>query len=449
MAIVSIIGRPNVGKSSLFNRIIGERRAIVDDMPGVTRDRLYGAVQWKDKNFYIVDTGGLLLKDTDPIMEGMKGQIFQAIDESDVVVFLIDGTAGVTWMDEDVGQVLRSRSSRVILAVNKIDDFSHDNDVLEAYSLGFENIIGISALHGRGVSDLLDKVASMLPETDEVPSSKDGMIKVALVGRPNVGKSSILNFLTGSERSLVSDIPGTTRDSIDAMIDYGGEHFRIVDTAGLRRKSKVRNDIEFYSVVRTMNSVDQCDVAVFVMDAREIATEQDQRLVSEILARGKGVVLVVNKWDLLPNRTDSADSAEKGDDVQKKLREEFRFVVHAPTLFTSATTGRGLHKLLELVSQVYHRRQARFNTTTLNRIIRDILAFDHLPSDKTGHLLRIYYCTQSASAPPTFIFFVNDATIVSKSFENHLARKIREAGDFDGVPLRLFWRSSHGKNEKA
>ncbi|WP_303296648.1 ribosome biogenesis GTPase Der [Pyramidobacter piscolens] len=443
MAIVSIVGRPNVGKSSLFNRIVGERRAIVDDMPGVTRDRLYGCVQWKDKSFYVVDTGGLLLKDKDPIMEGMKDQIFQAIEESDVVIFMIDGSQGVTWMDEDVAQVLRSHSSMVILAVNKIDDFSHEDDVAEAYSLGFEKVVGVSALHDRGIDELLDQVVQMLGDKEDEQGPEEGVISVALVGRPNVGKSSILNALTGSQRSLVSDIPGTTRDSIDAVLEYKGERFRIVDTAGLRRKSRVKDDIEFYSTVRTMDAVDQCDVAIFVMDARELATEQDQRLVGEILARGKGVVLVVNKWDLLPN------TPETGDEVNGKLREEFRFASHAPVLFTSAVSGRRLHRLLDLVSQVHRRRQSRFSTTVLNRIIRDMLAFDRLPTDGTGRRLRIYYCTQSAAVPPTFIFFVNDPAIVTKSFENHLSRKIREAGDFDGVPLRLFWRSSHGNNEKA
>ncbi len=443
MAIVSIVGRPNVGKSSLFNRIIGERRAIVDDMPGVTRDRLYGQVQWKDKNFYIVDTGGLLLKDKDPIMEGIKSQILQAIDESDVVVLMTDGAQGVTWMDEDVAQVLRARSREVILAVNKIDDISHEDKVIEAYSLGFENVIGLSALHNRGVEDLLDKIIAILPQQSEESETGEDIIKVALVGRPNVGKSSILNVLTGNERSLVDDVPGTTRDSIDALIDWEGERFRIVDTAGLRRKSRIRDSIEFYSTVRTMDAVDQCDVAVFIMDARELATDQDQRLVAEILARGKGLVLVVNKWDLLPTNPEAAE------EVKKKLREEFRFVLHAPILYTSAVSGRRLHKLLTTVSQVHKRRLTRFSTTVLNRIIRDMLAFDRLPSDKSGRRLRIYYCTQSEGVPPTFIFFVNDAAIVTKSFENHLSRKIREGGDYDGVPLRLFWRSSHGKEKKT
>ncbi|MGI6075607.1 MAG: ribosome biogenesis GTPase Der [Pyramidobacter sp.] len=443
MAIVSIIGRPNVGKSSLFNRILGSRRAIVDDVPGVTRDRLYGHVQWKEKSFYIVDTGGLLLKDKDPIMEGMKGQIIQAIDESDVVIFMIDGSQGVTWMDSDVAQVLRSRSAKVVLAVNKIDDYSHEHEVLDAYQLGFDKVVGVSAAHDRGIDDLLDQVAALLPSAEEGPSDGSSVVNVAIVGRPNVGKSSILNALLGSERSLVSDVAGTTRDSIDSYIDYKGERFRIVDTAGLRRKSRIKDDIEFYSNVRTMDSIDQCDVAIFVMDATELATELDQRLVDEILTRGKGVVIAVNKWDLLPARP------ETGDKIRERLRDRFRFVTHAPVLFTSAVSGRRLHKLLDLVSQVNKRRSSRFSTTVLNQIIRDMLAFAHLPTDRLGRRLRIYYCTQSANVPPTFIFFVNDTSIVTKSFENHLARKIREAGDYDGVPLRLYWRSSHEKNEKA
>lgn len=437
MAIVSIVGRPNVGKSSLFNRIIGERRAIVDDMPGVTRDRLYGRVQWNDRSFYIVDTGGLLIKDTDPIMRGMKGQILQAIQESDLVVFLIDGTEGVTWMDQDVAQVLRAKSSKVIVAVNKIDDFTHDDNVMEAYTFGFEDVVGVSALHGRGIDTLLNMIIQKLGNDESLQVDDEDVINVAIVGRPNVGKSSILNALTGTNRSLVSDIPGTTRDSIDAMIDYKGERFRVIDTAGLRRKSKIRDNIEFYSSVRAMDSVDQCDVAIFVMDAQEIATEQDQRLASEVLARGKGMVIVVNKWDLLPSSPDAGDKANE------KLRDEFRFIKHAPVLFTSAVSGRRLHKLLDYVSVVYKRRKSRFNTTVLNRIMRDMLAFDHLPSDKNGKQLRIYYCTQGSSVPPTFVFFVNDPQIVTQGFENHIIRKIREAGDYDGVPIRVFWRASH------
>lgn len=441
MPIVSIVGRPNVGKSSLFNRLVGSRRAIVDDQPGVTRDRLFGAVTWKDRDFYLVDTGGLLLKDDDPIVQAMKAQIIQAIEESDVVLFTVDGREGITWMDEDVASVLRKFGSKVILVVNKLDDYKQDDLVYDAYSLGFKHVVGVSALHKRGVEDLMDLTLSLLPDDGMILQPEDDVIKVALVGRPNAGKSSVLNALAGHGRSLVSDVPGTTRDAIDWEMEQDGKRFRIMDTAGLRRKSRINSDIEFYSSVRTMESVDQCDVAVFVLDATELATEQDQRLVGEILARGKGLVLLVNKWDLLPN------DPKKGDEVRDRLAEQFRFAIHAPTLYGSALSGRGLHKLLGLVAQVHRRRLSRFSTTLLNRIVRDMLVFERLPSDGKGRLLRIYYCTQSASVPPTFVFFVNDSEIVTKSFENHMIKKIREMGDYDGVPLRLFWRTSRKPNQ--
>lgn len=433
MAIVSIVGRPNVGKSSLFNRMVGSRRAIVDDQPGVTRDRLFGTVTYKDRSYYLVDTGGLLLEDDDPVMRGMRGQILQAIDESDVVVLVVDGREGVNWMDEDVADQLRRKGSQVILAVNKLDDPVHDSLAYDAYQLGFGHLVGVSAAHGRGIEDLQDKILELLP--DEPFVATEGTINVALVGRPNSGKSSTLNALCGQDRSLVSDVPGTTRDAIDTYVEWGDHTFRIVDTAGLRRKSRRKGDLEFYSSVRTLQAVDECDVAVYIMDATELATEQDQRLVSEIIARGKGLVLVVNKWDLLTGD-------RRGDKVRDTLAEEFRFAAEAPTLFTSALTGRNIHKLLETVQGVWERRQNRFPTRMLNQLVRDMLAFERLPSDGKGRLLRIYYCAQADGLPPTFVFFVNDPAIVTKSFENHMAKKIRELGDFAGVPLRLFWRLS-------
>lgn len=433
MAIVSIVGRPNVGKSSLFNRLVGSRRAIVDDQPGVTRDRLFGTVTYKDRSFYLVDTGGLLLDDDDPVMRGMRGQIMQAIDESDVVVLVVDGREGVNWMDEDVADQLRRKGSSVILAVNKLDDPVHDDLMHQAWSLGFTRVLGLSAAHGRGVEDLLEAIIALLPVEPFV--EQEGTINVALVGRPNSGKSSTLNALCGSERSLVSDVPGTTRDAIDTYVQQGDHTFRIVDTAGLRRKSRRKGDLEFYSSVRTLQAVDECDVAVYIMDATELATEQDQRLVSEIIARGKGLVLVVNKWDLLTGD-------RRGDKVRDTLAEDFRFAAEAPALFTSALTGRNIHKLLDLVVGVWQRRQNRFPTRVLNQLVRDMLAFERLPSDGKGRLLRIYYCAQAEGLPPTFVFFVNDPAIVTKAFQNHMAKKIRELGDFAGVPLRLFWRQS-------
>lgn len=442
MAIVTIVGRPNVGKSSLFNRLIGERRAIVDDVPGVTRDRLYGQVEWRGNSFYLVDTGGLLLRDEDPIMEGMKGQILQAMEESDVILLSVDGREGLTWMDEDIAMVIRKGTPKpVVVVVNKLDDMKFDELVYEAYGLGFQDVVGISAIHARGIDDLLDRVCELLPEDDRSFDEEDE-IKVALVGRPNVGKSSILNRLLGENRSLVSDVPGTTRDSIDSLMELDdGRKLRLIDTAGLRRKSRFKDDIEYYSFVRTMESIDRSDVAILVVDAVEGVTDQDKKLASSIVERGKGIVLVMNKWDLL-----KGDGERIGDEKRDLVRDSLVFVDHAPLVFCSALTGRGVgSKLLGAVLGVYERRKNRFSTTKLNGLLRDVLAFERLPSDKKGKLLRIYYCTQAGVEPPMFVFFVNDRNIVTRSFENHMINQIRRLGDYDGVPIRLFWRNSDGK----
>jgi GTP-binding protein len=442
MAIVTIVGRPNVGKSSLFNRLIGERRAIVDDVPGVTRDRLYGQVEWRGNSFYLVDTGGLLLRDEDPIMEGMKGQILQAMEESDVILLSVDGREGLTWMDEDIAMVIRKGTPKpVVVVVNKLDDMKFDELVYEAYGLGFQDVVGISAIHARGIDDLLDRVCELLPEDDRSFNEEDE-IKVALVGRPNVGKSSILNRLLGENRSLVSDVPGTTRDSIDSLMELDdGRKLRLIDTAGLRRKSRFKDDIEYYSFVRTMESIDRSDVAILVVDAVEGVTDQDKKLASSIVERGKGIVLVMNKWDLL-----KGDGERIGDEKRDLVRDSLVFVNHAPLVFCSALTGRGVGaKLLDAVLGVYERRKNRFSTTKLNGLLRDVLAFERLPSDKKGKLLRIYYCTQAGVEPPMFVFFVNERNIVTRSFENHMINQIRRLGDYDGVPIRLFWRNSDGK----
>ncbi|PIE55411.1 MAG: ribosome biogenesis GTPase Der [Dethiosulfovibrio peptidovorans] len=442
MAIVTIVGRPNVGKSSLFNRMIGERRAIVDDVPGVTRDRLYGDVEWRDEKFYLVDTGGLLLRDEDPIMEGMKEQILQAMEESDLILLTIDGREGITWMDEDIAMVVRKGAPKpVIVVVNKLDDMKFDELVYDAYALGFSDVVGVSAIHARGVDDLMERIVELLPEKAR-PEEEEDEIRVALVGRPNVGKSSILNHLLGENRSLVSDVPGTTRDSIDSLLMLDdGIRMRLIDTAGLRRKSRFKDDIEYYSFVRTMESLDRCDVSLLVMDGAEGVTDQDKKLASAVVERGKGIVLVMNKWDLLKGM-----SERLGDEKRDHVREELSFVGHAPLIFSSAKTGRGLGaKLTDAVIEVSQRRRGRVATTKLNGLLRDVLAFERLPSDKRGKLLRIYYCTQADVAPPTFVFFVNDREIVTKGFHNHMVNQLRKLGDYDGVPLRLFWRNSDGK----
>ncbi len=438
MAVVSIIGRPNVGKSSLFNRLVGRREAIVDDMPGVTRDRLYGEAEWRERKFYVVDTGGFLTRDENAFMEGMRVQISIALEESDLVLFVIDGREGPNWMDEDVADILRKSGKPVVVVANKIDDGIHEDLVFQAYSLGFEDVIGVSAEHKRNIYDLLDAILEKIPPEESQPEDVQA-ISVAIVGRPNVGKSSILNYLAKQERSLVSDIPGTTRDAVDTLVTIDGTLFRLIDTAGLRRKSRVDNDIEYYSFVRTLQAVDRCDVALLVMDASEPFTDQDKKLAAEILARGKGILLILNKWDLLTPRDNL------GDEMKHKLRDEMVFLSFAPVHFISALTGRGLQKIPKAIEAIAENRRRRIGTTLLNRLVRDILAFDRLPTDKKGRAFKIFYVTQADVAPPTFIFFVNYPDLALPSFENHMEKEIRGLENFEGTPIRIFWR---GKEEK-
>ncbi|MDD2453447.1 ribosome biogenesis GTPase Der [Aminivibrio sp.] len=439
MPVVSIIGRPNVGKSSLFNRLTGRREAIVDDMPGVTRDRLYGEAEWRDRKFYVVDTGGFLAKDEHAFVHGMRQQVRTALAESDVVLFMIDGREGPTWMDDDVADMLRKSGKPVIVVANKIDDSIHEDLVYQAYSLGFDEVIGISAEHKRNIYDLLDLVIEKLPK-DEPMAEASSEVRVAIVGKPNVGKSSLLNYLAGEERSLVTDIPGTTRDAVDTSVTIGGVSFRLIDTAGLRRKSRIEDNIEYYSYIRTLQAIDRCDVALLLMDATEPFTDQDKKLASEISERGKGIVLLVNKWDLLGKKD------ELGDVMKRKLKDEMGFVSFAPLHFISALTGRGIQKVPELVLKVNGNRNSRIGTTLLNRLVRDILAFDRLPTDSRGRAFKIFYCTQAEIAPPTFIFFVNFPDLAEKAFENHMEKELRSLADFEGTPLRIFWR---GKEEKS
>ena len=437
MAIITIVGRPNVGKSSLFNRIVGRREAIVDDMPGVTRDRIYGEAEWKGCPFYVIDTGGLLVKDEDPFTKGIRSQVALAIEESDLIVFVIDGNDGATFMDEDVATLLRKSGKPVLLVVNKIDDPKHEIRALEAYSLGFDEVFSISALHKTGVDSLLNRVVELLPESIEYESS-DSIIKVAIIGRPNVGKSSLFNRLAGKERAMVSPVAGTTRDAIDTEVMIGDKKFRIVDTAGMRKKSNISSDIEYYSFVRTLQAIDRSDVALLVMDASEPCSEQDKKLAARVAEKGRGLMLILNKWDLLDKEN------KQGDKMTKLIKEEMVFVNWAPIAFTCALTGRGLNKLGEEINQIYLNRQKRIPTSVLNRLMRDVLAFDHFPSDKRGRSLKIYYCLQPDIEPPTFLFFVNKPEIADNAFTNHIKKELRTLEDFSGAPLRVFWR---GKEE--
>lgn len=434
MAIVAIVGRPNVGKSSIFNRILGKRAAIVDDQPGVTRDRLYGETEWAGKKFYIVDTGGIMSETEHPFMDLIEKQVDLALDESSAIIFVVDGRTGVTPTDEEIAHKLRRSGKPVVVVMNKLDNEKQEDAMLgEAYGLGFDEVVASSAEHNTGFGEMLDFITSKL-ESEEFDSD-DGEIRVTLVGRPNVGKSSLLNAFAGEERSMVSDIAGTTRDVVDSVVEMNGHRFRFLDTAGLRRKSRVNTGLEYYSNVRTYQAIDRCHVALVLLDAQDPVTEQDKRLIGQVLERGKGLILVVNKWDLAPREE------KVGDVMTKKLIEELPFAAHAPRVFISALSGRSLGKLPELILKVEENRRRRIATSELNKLVKEVLVFERMPGDGKGHSLKIYYCTQADGAPPAFIFFVNDSELCSKSFKRHLENLLREMADFSGVPIKIFMRN--------
>ena len=431
MAIAAIIGRPNVGKSSLFNRLIGRRESIVDDAPGVTRDRIYGEAEWRGRSFYVIDTGGILGEES-AFSAGIRAHVEAAIEECDAVVMVLDGQAGVTAADEEVAHLLRRSRKPVIVAANKLDDIKHDDSANEAYELGFEHVVPISALHKRNLEDLLDLLTELLPD-DKLQEEATDEVRLAIVGKPNVGKSSMLNGLAGAERSLVSPVAGTTRDPVDTAVTLEGQRFRIVDTAGLRRRGRMDSALEYYSFVRTLAAVDRCDVALLLMDAQDPCTDQDKKIAAHVVEKGKGLVLILNKWDLVTGD-------RPGDKLTKRIRDDMPFLSWAPILFTSAKSGRGMQRIAQTVLAVREARRRRIPTNVLNRLMRDVLAFDRLPSNRKGRSLRIYYCSQADTEPPTFIFFVNEPDIVNTAFENHVRNELRRLEDFTGTPLRVFWR---------
>ena len=431
--IVAIIGRPNAGKSSLFNRLTGTKNAIVDDMPGVTRDRLYGEAEHWGRSFYVIDTGGIFGEDTE-FSSGIRAHVDEAVKECDVILFLIDGKDGVTGSDEEIADFIRKAGNRpVIVAVNKLDDPKHDDSANDAYVLGFEHVLPISAVHKRGLDELLDLVCELLPPDTDDDDASDEEIRLVIAGKPNVGKSSLLNRIAGAERSLVSPVAGTTRDPVDMSINLEGQAYRLIDTAGLRRRAKFDGDLEYYSFVRTLAAVDRSDIALLLMDARDPCTDQDKKIAAHVVRKGKGLVIVLNKWDLITGEG-------KADKLIKKIRDDMPFVNYAPVVFASALNGRGIAKILEAVKTVYANRKKRIPTNMLNRLMRDVLAFDRLPSDRKGRALKVYYCSQAESEPPTFIFFVNNPELVNGGFENHVKNKLRELEDFTGTPIRTFWR---------
>jgi len=425
--------------------MIGRREAIVDDAPGVTRDRLYGEAEWNGRTFYAVDTGGILGEQTS-LSAGIETQVRIALSECDVAVLVVDGTVGVTPSDEAVALLLRHSKCPVVVAVNKIDDVKHDPRVTDAYALGFDDVVGVSAAHKRNMDELMDRLVEKLSNAEDERDEDE--IRVAIVGRPNVGKSSLLNKLAKEERALVSPIAGTTRDPVDTSIVMEGRRFRLVDTAGLRKKGRMDSDLEYYSFVRTLAAVDRADVALLLMEADEPCTDLDKKIASHVVEKGGGVVLLVNKWDLLPKKD------KLGDKMTEKIRDEMPFLSWAPILFISALNGRGVPKIASTVTRVFENRRRRIPTNVLNRLMRDVLAFDRLPSNKRGKSLKIYYCSQCGTEPPAFVFFVNDPEIVDNAFEKHVQKELRglaavdgAVGDgFSGSPVRTFWR---GREEES
>jgi len=430
--VVAIVGRPNVGKSTIFNRIIGDRLAIVEDKPGVTRDRIYGSAEWNGKTFSIVDTGGIEIDTGDEIMRSVRAQAELAIDEADVIVFMVDGKAGLTHADEEVARLLFRSGKPVVVAVNKVDNPGRIDTIYEFYSLGFGDPVPISGAHGTGLGDLLDRVAEALPErTDE--AYEDDVIRVALIGRPNVGKSSLVNAILGEERVIVSDVAGTTRDAIDTPFEKDGRKFVLIDTAGMRKRGKIYETTEKYSVLRSLKAIERADVVLVLINAVEGIIEQDKHIAGYAHEAGKASVLVVNKWD----------AVEKDDKTMRqfelRIRDHFQFMDYAPIVFLSAKTKQRLHKLLPVVEHVAEQHAMRVQTHLLNDIVADAVAVNPPPTDK-GKRLRINYATQVAVKPPTIVLFVNDPELMHFSYSRYLENKIREAFAFEGTPIRIIVR---------
>lgn len=444
--IVALVGRPNVGKSTFFNRLIGERQAIVEGEPGTTRDRLYGTTEWNGRAFTVVDTAGLVGADDDPnlppgeIARSAREQAHLAIAEADVIVFMVDVREGMTTTDADVGEILRQTSKPVVLAANKSDNQEREFNAVEFYALNLGDPIPMSGYHGTGTGDVLDQVVAAFPppatEEDEHET-----IRVALVGRPNVGKSSLLNMLLGQERSVVSAIPGTTRDSIDTLLNYEGTAFTLIDTAGVRRAGRIQRGVERYSVLRTLRAVERCDVALLLIDAQEGITAQDTHIAGMILEEKKGIIILVNKWDVVEKDTYTFN------EYTQRIKDAFRFLDYAPVLFISATTGQRVPKILPLVQEVHSERNRRIPTSELNELLRQAVLQHPPPATKKGAHLRIYYATQPQVAPPVFLFFANNSEMIHWSYARYLENRIRERYRFVGTPLTVVFRSSHERNK--
>lgn len=438
MAIVAVVGRPNVGKSSLFNKIVNQRLSIVEDTPGVTRDRIYCDTEWNGIKFTLVDTGGIEPRTNDVILSQMRAQAQVAIDKADVVIMVVDIQSGMTSTDADVAQMLLKANKKVVLCVNKVDrPGAEPPEIYEFYNLGLGDPFGVSAVHGLGIGDLLDEVVKELRDVPEEPEY-EGAIKVALIGKPNVGKSSLVNYMLGENRMLVSDIPGTTRDAVDSVKENKYGKFVFIDTAGLRKKSKVNENIERYSVVRSYMAVDRADVVLIMIDANEGVTEQDTKIAGFAHERGKASVIVVNKWDIVEKDDKTMNR------IKEKVVEDLKYMSYAPVIFISAKTGQRVEKLYELINYVHEQHGRRVSTGVLNDVLADATTKVQPPTDK-GKRLKIFYMTQPATNPPTFVAFCNDSDLFHFSYQRYLENQIRQTFGLEGTPIRFIVRE---KNEK-
>ncbi len=440
-AIVAIVGRPNVGKSTLFNLLANKRISIVEDTPGVTRDRLYATAEWLDKEFMMVDTGGIETMNNDVIAVSVRQQAEIAIREADVILFVCDARTGITNEDQEVANILRRSQKPIVLVVNKADSPKQEMGIFEFYNLGIGEPVPISAANHLGLGDMLDAVVEKFPSTVTSGEEQDeDEIKVALIGRPNVGKSSIFNCLVGQERSIVSDVAGTTRDAIDTPVTIDKQKYLFIDTAGMRRKARIDEPIEKYSVIRSLRAVDRSDVILMVIDAVEGVTEQDKKIVGYVHEAGKGVILVVNKWDLY--KKDNSSTLR----YTEELRKELVFLQYAPVVYVSALTKQRIHRLPEVISYVAEQNAMRISTSVLNQVINDATAINPPPTDK-GKRLKILFSTQVKTKPPTFVIFVNYPEIMHFSYQRYLENKLRESFGFEGTPLNLIIRAKNEEDE--
>ncbi|MCC0630308.1 ribosome biogenesis GTPase Der [Clostridioides sp. ES-S-0171-01] len=435
--VVAVVGRPNVGKSTIFNKFAGKRISIVENTPGVTRDRIFAEVEWLDKYFTLVDTGGIEPDSEDIILSQMRNQAMLAMDMSHVILFIVDGKAGITSADKEIAQLLRKTKKPVILVVNKIDSQSQFDNIYDFYELGFGTPFAVSGANSMGFGDLLDEIVENFPAGLDTEYEED-IIRVAITGKPNAGKSSILNKILGEERVIVSPIAGTTRDAIDTYFEKNGQKFLLIDTAGLRRKSKIYETIEKYSVIRAMSAVDRADVVLIVIDALEGVTEQDTKVAGIAHDEGKGCIFVINKWDLIEkdNKTMS--------NYTKDIKEKFPFMMYAPIVFVSAKTNQRMNKILDTVEYVSNEHSKRISTSALNEVIGEAVMLNQPPSDK-GRRLKIYYGTQTDIRPPKITLFINDKDLTHFSYQRYLENKIRENFGFEGTSIKFEYRQKNKK----